>query len=198
MKPSRTKKDLNVVFLDRDGVINQDRVDYVKSWTEFQFIPGSLDALHQLTHAGYRIIVITNQSAINRNMVSEKTLQQIHDNMARAVTAHGGHIEAIFYCPHAPDDGCSCRKPAPGLIHRAQEKYRIDLPKTCMIGDSLRDIECAQKAGCGRTILVRTGYGTESECLCKEKGISPDYVADDLKHAVEWLLEKSSTLNAQR
>jgi D-glycero-D-manno-heptose 1,7-bisphosphate phosphatase len=183
---------LKTVFLDRDGVINQDRADYVKSWAEFQFIPGSLDALQRLTYAGYRIFVITNQSVINRNMVSEKALQDIHNNMAGAVADQGGHIEAVLYCPHMPEDGCACRKPAPGLMLQAQQRYDINLSRASMIGDSLKDIECARNAGCGTIILVRTGYGAKTENQCKERGITPDHVAEDLWHAVQWLLEKSS------
>jgi D-glycero-D-manno-heptose 1,7-bisphosphate phosphatase len=188
---------LKVIFVDRDGVINQDRPDYVKSWTEFQFIPGSLEALKRLTVEGYRIIVITNQSVINRHMVSQQELQEIHSNMVRAAAAHGGDIEAVFYCPHVPDDRCSCRKPAQGLIRQAQEKYQIDLSETSMIGDSLKDMQCARKAGCENVILVRTGHGVKTEGLCREKGITPDFVADDLKSAVEWLLNSGSRLKAE-
>lgn len=188
MTLSQRDDSLKFIFVDRDGVINEDRADYVKRWAEFQFIAGSLDALQRLTDSGYRIIVITNQSVINRNMVSKKELQEIHSNMAKAIAAHGGHVEAIFFCPHGPDDGCDCRKPAPGLIRQAQAKYDMNLAQTCMIGDSLKDILCARRAGCGKAILVRTGYGTETERQCMKKGVSPDYVADDLNEAVDWLL----------
>lgn len=178
--------------MDRDGVINKDRPDYVKSWSEFEFLPGSLDALKILTLNGYRIIVVTNQSVINRGMVTEAGLQSIHEKMTGAVTSHGGSIEAIYYCPHAPEDGCDCRKPAPGLIYRAQADYGLDLSDTCMIGDSLKDILCAQSAGCGSVILVRTGHGQETERLCREGDAKADHVANDLKAAVEWLLDQSS------
>jgi D-glycero-D-manno-heptose 1,7-bisphosphate phosphatase len=179
---------LKIIFMDRDGVINEDRPDYVKKWSEFEFLPGSLDALKLLTLNGYHIILITNQSVINRRIVTAAGLQEIHKKMTGAVVDHGGNIEAIYYCPHLPEDGCNCRKPEPGLICRAQADYGLDLSETCMIGDSLKDIRCARRAGCGRVILVRTGHGKEAERLCRDAGIEADYVADDLMAAVEWLL----------
>ena len=174
--------------MDRDGVINKDRFDYIKSWSEFEFLSGSLDALKLLSLNGYQIILITNQSMINRRIASAERLQEIHKKMTAAVVDHGGAIEAIYYCPHAPDEGCSCRKPEPGLIYQAQGDYGLDLYKTCMIGDSMKDISCARRAGCGRVILVRTGHGKETECLCENSDTKPDYVADDLMAAVKWLL----------
>ncbi|MBW2107072.1 MAG: D-glycero-beta-D-manno-heptose 1,7-bisphosphate 7-phosphatase [Deltaproteobacteria bacterium] len=185
---------MKVVLLDRDGVINEDRSDYVKDWSEFQFISGSLEALARLTRAGYRILVITNQSVINRKLVSLAGLETIHRNMTQAVAAYGGKIEAIYYCPHVPEDRCGCRKPKAGLILQAQKDYAFDPAHVCMIGDSAKDIECAQRAGCGKTILVRTGYGRHTECACHLNGPKPDHVADDLKSAVEWLLQAESSL----
>ncbi|MCK4390658.1 MAG: D-glycero-beta-D-manno-heptose 1,7-bisphosphate 7-phosphatase [Desulfobacterales bacterium] len=182
---------MKVVFIDRDGVINKDRPDYIKIWSEFEFLPGSLAALNLLTLNGYHVILITNQSVINRGIVTEARLQEIHKKMTRTVVDHGGSIEAIYYCPHSPEDGCDCRKPEPGLIYRAQADYGLDLSKTCMIGDSLKDILCARRAGCGRVILVRTGHGKETERLCTDAGVKPDYVADDLMAAVKWLRGES-------
>ena len=179
---------MKVVFIDRDGVINKDRHDYVKSWSEFCPIPGSIEALRLLRLHGYSIIVITNQSPINRKIIDRAELQEIHNNMVTMIKARGGDIEAIYYCPHVPEEGCDCRKPKPGLIYRAQSDYGLELSEICMIGDSLKDIECARKAGCGKAVLVRTGHGIEAERLCEEKGIVPDYVADDLMAAAKWLL----------
>lgn len=181
---------MKFVLLDRDGVINEDRRDYVKHWSEFRFISGSLEALARLTRAGYRIIVITNQSVINRKMVSRAGLETIHRNMKEAVSTHGGKIEAVYYCPHVPDDQCACRKPRPGLILQAQKDYGFDPAQVCMIGDSAKDIACAQRAGCAKSILVRTGYGRQTEQSCRLGGPKPDRVVDDLKSAVHWLLEQ--------
>ena len=179
---------MGYVFLDRDGVINEDRADYVKDWSEFTFIPGSLKALRLLTEAGFRIVVITNQSIINRGLVTPQGLDTIFSLMKEAVRSHGGHIEAIFHCPHTPEDQCNCRKPKPGLLYQARTRYGLDLGTVPMIGDSLKDLQCARSAGCSQAILVRTGYGRETEALGYQQGIIPDFIAEDLLGAVMWLL----------
>ncbi|MGD8470933.1 MAG: D-glycero-beta-D-manno-heptose 1,7-bisphosphate 7-phosphatase [Desulfobacterales bacterium] len=177
-----------VVFLDRDGTINQDSADYIKSWPEFVFLPRSIEALCDLTAAGFTSIVITNQSAIARKLISPRELENIHSKMKAAVESQGGKICDIFFCPHLPGDGCDCRKPAPGLIYHAQQKHDIDLSAAVMIGDSARDIECAHKAGCGRSILVKTGNIREAQQILAEKALPPDYVAQDLYDATRWLI----------
>jgi len=168
------------VFLDRDGVINRDSPDYVKSWAEFEFLPGSLEAIRHLTENGFTIIIITNQSAIDRKMLSAKELGHIHLRMREACRAHGGNIRDIFFCPHTPEKKCDCRKPKPGLIFQAETKYNIDIPDTVMIGDSAKDIECARNADCRQTILVRTGNFSEAMRQLAEKNIQPDFIAKDL------------------
>lgn len=179
---------MKVVFVDRDGVINEDRADYVKRWSEFRPIPGSIGALKRLTDHGYAVIVVTNQSVINRKMVVRAELDRIHRRMGSLVQAEGGEIQAVYYCPHRPEDGCECRKPRPGLILQAQSDFGLTLSDTCMIGDSFKDVECAKAAGCGTTILVRTGHGEETERVCRRTGVMPDHVAADLAAAVSWLL----------
>ena len=177
-----------VVFLDRDGVINRDSSDYIKSWSEFEFLPGSLEALTLLTLNEFATIIITNQSVIHRKMVSRKELEHIHNMMKKAVTSNGGQITDIFYCTHVPEDRCNCRKPNPGLILKAKQKYRIHIAASVMIGDSAKDIECARNAGCGHAVLVKTGNGEEAEKILKEKSIFPDFIAQDLLDAVGWIL----------
>jgi D-glycero-D-manno-heptose 1,7-bisphosphate phosphatase len=177
-----------VVFLDRDGVINRDSPDYIKSWSEFEFLPGSLEAIKLLTLNGFTTIVITNQSAIRRKMVSEKVLDHIHTRMKQAVTSNGGQIKDIFFCPHIPEDRCHCRKPNPGLLFKARQKYRIDISTSVMVGDSAKDIECARNAGCGHAVLVKTGNGSQAEKILKEKQIVPDFIARDLLEAVGWII----------
>ena len=184
----KTKTLQKVVFLDRDGVINRDSPDYIKSWSEFEFLPGSLEAIKLLTLNGFATIVITNQSVINRKMVSRKELDYMHTMMKEAVTSTGGQIKDIFYCPHVPEDRCNCRKPNPGLIFMAKQKYRIDIATSVMVGDSAKDIECARNAGCGYAVLVKTGNGDEAEKILKEKSIYPDLIARDLLEAVSWIL----------
>ncbi len=179
---------MKFVLLDRDGVINEDSPDYIKNWSEFHFIPGSLDALAVLHSHGYQVVIITNQSIIGRNMVDPSTLAETHRNLIQAVEADGGKIRDIFFCPHTPDDGCKCRKPAPGLILNAQKKFGFDLAETAMIGDSEKDMLAARNAGCGRAVLVSTGNGNKAREALDRKGKTPDHIAANLKGAVEWLV----------
>jgi len=180
-----------VVFLDRDGVINRDSPNYIKSWEEYEFLPDSLEAIKRLALNEFTTIIITNQSVINRKMVSRKGLEHIHTMMKTAIQAHGGEIKDIFYCPHVPEDSCDCRKPKPGLIYQARQKHHIDLRAAVMVGDSAKDIECARNAGCRAAVLVRTGNGIAAEKALNTKHIFPDYVARDLFDAVEWIVSKT-------
>ncbi len=180
-----------VIFLDRDGVINRDSPNYIKCWEEFEFLPGSLEALRLLTQAGYHLILITNQSIINRGMATAEDLAHTHRRLREAVAAAGGRIFDIFFCPHQPDEHCDCRKPKPGLILQAQARHGIELARTIMIGDSGRDIRCGRQAGCGATILVRTGYKPDVEQRLAAEGLHPDAVADDLLAAARWILARN-------
>ncbi|MBU4413817.1 MAG: D-glycero-beta-D-manno-heptose 1,7-bisphosphate 7-phosphatase [Proteobacteria bacterium] len=187
-----TKRKLlkNVVFIDRDGAINRNSPDYIKSWSEFEFLPGSIDAIKLLNLNGFVVIIITNQSVINRNMVSLDGLEYINSMMKSAFKSGGGEIKDIFYCPHIPEDRCDCRKPEPGLIYRAQKTYHIDLANSVMVGDSVKDIMCARNAGCGLSILVKTGNGVDAEKILAQKKIFPDYVAENLLDAAKWIVSQ--------
>lgn len=179
-----------VIFLDRDGVINHDSPDYIRSRAEFEFLPGSLDAIRRLTENGYTLIVITNQSAVARGFITPEELNAIHKTMCETVKQHGGRITDIFFCPHLPEERCSCRKPKPGLIYQAKQRYDIDLARSVMVGDSAKDIGCARNAGCGQAVLVRTGYKDETHMLAA-KGIVPDAVCEDLSDAARYITERS-------
>jgi D-glycero-D-manno-heptose 1,7-bisphosphate phosphatase len=179
-----------VVFLDRDGVINKDSPAYIKDWKEFEFIPDSLEALQRLAAANITTIIISNQSAVNRGLMDLETLLDIHRRLKESVTASGGHIEDIFFCPHRPDEKCICRKPQTGLIRQACRRYNIDVKKTIMVGDSVRDIECARNAGCAAAVLVKSGYGREAADILTRKGISIDCIAEDLAAAIDWILSR--------
>ncbi|MEE8400400.1 MAG: D-glycero-beta-D-manno-heptose 1,7-bisphosphate 7-phosphatase [Desulfobacterales bacterium] len=187
-----------VVFRDRDGVINRDSSQYVKCWSEFEFLPGSKAAIRSLTINGYTIFIITNQSIINRKMVPLTTLEDIHTRMMAAVDAAGGKIEHIFFCPHTPEENCACRKPRPGLIHQAQESYDIDLSTATMVGDNAKDIGCARNSGCESAILVRTGAGLEAEKALQDNKQLPDHVATDLAAAARWIIDIHSKTDPVR
>ena len=177
----------NVVFLDRDGVINHDSPDYIKSWEEFEFLPGSIDAIVKLTRKHCPVIIISNQSAVGRNLMSRTELDRIFSNMGSAIESRGGRILEVFFCPHQPEDNCDCRKPRPGLIFKARDKYDIDLASAVMVGDSLRDIECARNAGCGRAVLVESGYEPIDLETLRHSNNEPDHIAPDLRHAADWI-----------
>jgi D-glycero-D-manno-heptose 1,7-bisphosphate phosphatase len=144
-----------VIFLDRDGVINEKapKADYVKTWDEFRFLPGVLDAIRTLTEHGYDIYLISNQAGIARGMMTEDDLSTIHANMQTEIEANGGRIAGIYYCPHGWDDNCECRKPKPGMFYRAGRDHGINLTKTVFIGDDERDKEAGDAAGV-ETVLV--------------------------------------------
>src|SRR5256712_8147978 len=144
------------VFLDRDGVINRRRPDHVKSWEEFEFLPGSLDGLADLRSMDPRVIVIPNQGVAGRGLLAAEGLRQIHTRMLQAIRATGGHVEAVYACLHAPAQGCTCRKPAPTLFYRASDDLGIRLSDSIMVGDSPTDVDAARAAGC-RPVLISDG-----------------------------------------
>ncbi|MDR4125289.1 D-glycero-beta-D-manno-heptose 1,7-bisphosphate 7-phosphatase [Alcaligenaceae bacterium LG-2] len=149
---------MKLAILDRDGVINEDSDAFIKSPEEWQAIPGSLDAIARLSRAGWRVVVATNQSGLARGLFSMDTLNAIHARMRRELADAGGFVDAIFICPHGPDDGCRCRKPAPGLFEDIASRYDTSLQGVPAVGDSLRDLQAATALGC-TPWLVRTGKG---------------------------------------
>ena len=149
---------MKLVILDRDGTINQDSDQYIKSPLEWKPIPGSLEAIARLTQNGWRVAVATNQSGIARGLFDMSTLNAIHAEMHRAVGQAGGRIDAIFFCPHAADSNCECRKPKPGLLREIASRFDVELKGVPMIGDSLRDVEAAAAVG-AQPYLVLTGKG---------------------------------------
>ncbi|GGP27784.1 D,D-heptose 1,7-bisphosphate phosphatase [Silvimonas amylolytica] len=157
---------LKLLILDRDGVINEDDPGYIKSPEEWIPIPGSLEAMGELTRAGWSLVVATNQSGVARGYYTVETLNRIHARMYKAVNEAGGHIDAVFFCPHGPEDHCGCRKPLPGMILDIVRRYNIQPADCIMVGDSQRDLDCIVAAG-GRAILVRTGNGTKTEAADK-------------------------------
>lgn len=180
---------MRAVFLDRDGVINENRPDHVTSWETFRFLPGALRALQLLAHAEFQVFVITNQAIINRQLIDHTGLATIHRRMRQTILAHGGRIRELRYCPHLPGERCTCRKPEPGMIVGLGHDYGIDLTNAYLVGDALSDLAAGQAAGC-RTIIVRTGRGAEQLAALPPGAQPPDHVADDLLAAVLWMLSR--------
>lgn len=178
---------MQLVILDRDGVINHERHDFVKSPEEWQPLPGSLEAIARATRAGCRVVVATNQSGLARGLFDIDALNAIHLKMQRSVAGIGGAIDAVFFCPHGPDAGCPCRKPEPGLLNEISARLRRPLGGVPAIGDRLADIEAARRAG-AKPILVRTGHGQHT----LEAGIGLELVPiyDDLAQALDDLLDE--------
>ncbi|MBI3900441.1 MAG: D-glycero-beta-D-manno-heptose 1,7-bisphosphate 7-phosphatase [Gammaproteobacteria bacterium] len=175
---------MKIVILDRDGVINQDADDYIKSPEEWIPVPGSLEAIARLHREGYRVVVISNQSGVARGLFDTDMLMQIHAKMIEAVRAKGGEIDSIYFCPHGPDDGCRCRKPLPGLFEEVADRLKVNLQNVYAVGDSERDLIAARDAT-ARPVLVRTGKGRRT--LRKNKQLEVP-VYDDLAAFTDALL----------
>lgn len=174
-----------LLILDRDGVINFDSPDYIKSPAEWRPLPGSLEAIAKARAAGWTVAVATNQSAVGRGMIDDADLEDINNAMLEAVEEAGGMIDLLVWCPHHPDDGCDCRKPKPGLLHRIGTELEMPLQEAVLVGDSCRDLEAASAAGV-TAWLVRSGNGVKSESRCGNLAAA---VFDDLATAIDHLLE---------
>ena len=153
---------MKLVILDRDGVINEDSDNYIKSVDEWRPIPGSLEAIARLNHAGYHVVLATNQSGVGRGLFEVSTLNAIHDKMHRALAQIGGRIDAIFFCPHAQEANCGCRKPKAGLLEEISHRFNVDLKGVPCVGDALRDLQAAATMG-ATPMLVLTGKGEKTQ-----------------------------------
>lgn len=179
-----------VVVLDRDGVINEDSLDYIKTPDEWHALPGSLEAIAKLNEAGYEVAIATNQAGVGRGLFSMETLWNIHRKMLAEIHASGGYVKRIFFCPHPPEDNCACRKPKPGLLQQIAEHFACGFDRMIMIGDAVTDLGAAEAAGV-RFILVRTGKGAQTEiALAQTKNLE---IYDDLAAAVTALVSEKGT-----
>jgi D-glycero-D-manno-heptose 1,7-bisphosphate phosphatase len=176
---------MKLVILDRDGVINQDSDQFIKTPDEWKPIPGSLEAIARLNHAGFRVIVASNQSGIGRGLFDMGALNAINDKMYRALAQAGGRIDALFYCPHAADANCGCRKPKPGMFTDIAQRFNVDLAGVPSVGDSLRDLQAAAAVG-AQPVMVLTGKGSKTQAA----GGLPDntLVFADLAEAVRHIV----------
>ncbi|MFO7602963.1 MAG: D-glycero-beta-D-manno-heptose 1,7-bisphosphate 7-phosphatase [Gammaproteobacteria bacterium] len=176
---------MKLIILDRDGVINEDSDDFIKSTEEFIPIAGSLEAIARLNQSGYSVAIATNQSGIARGLYSLDTLNSMHEKLHRLLAPFGGHIDAIFFCPHGPDAHCECRKPKIGMFNEIKQRFGIELYDVFAVGDSLRDVQAAQAAG-ANPVLVRTGKGERT--LANGEGIEAVPVFANLAAFVDELL----------
>lgn len=178
------------VLIDRDGVIVRNRDDYVKSRLEMEILPGALEALGRLSTRGHRVFVVTNQSAIGRGLTTLNEVDSMHSQLAYEARRFGGEIEAFLVCPHTPDDGCDCRKPAPGLLYQARDRYGVDLDSAVVIGDWETDAQAARAAGC-TSILVMNGRAGDKDAN------GADHAVKDISEAVELILNRNGSLRVR-
>jgi len=186
---------MKLVILDRDGVINHDSANFIKSPSEWMPISGSLEAIALLNQSGYKVAVATNQSGISRGLFDMTTLNNIHDKMHRELAIVGGRIDAIFYCPHAADEHCHCRKPDTGMIEEIGLRFSMELQGVPAVGDALRDLQAFTSAGC-QPILVRTGKGEATLAAANQ---NPDkalpentWICADLAEAAQRIIAELS------
>lgn len=185
-----------LVILDRDGTINRDSDEYVKSADEWVPLPGALEAIARLNHAGWQVVIASNQSGLGRGLFDVAALNAMHAKMHKLLAAAGGRVEAVFYCPHSPEETCNCRKPLPGLYEQIGERFGVDLKGVPTVGDSLRDLQAGAAAGCA-THLVHTGKGEK----LKGQPLPADFppgtqVHADLSAFADWLLAEPQGAHA--
>jgi D-glycero-D-manno-heptose 1,7-bisphosphate phosphatase len=189
---------VKLIILGRDGILNDFRDDHVKAPEEWYPIPGALESVARLNHAGWHAVVATNQSGIGRGMIDMASVNAVHSHMFKALMAVGGRIDAVFFCPHTPEDQCDCRKPLPGLMNDIGKRYGIDLKHVPMVADTLRDLQAAHAAGC-EPHLVCTGRaaGLDAQQIRQLIGQVPGARAHaDLAALAEHLLTRGSAVPA--
>jgi D-glycero-D-manno-heptose 1,7-bisphosphate phosphatase len=179
---------VSAIFLDRDGVIIENRDHYVRSWQDVEFLPGALPALARARGSSYKFVMVTNQSAVGRGILTHSLAAAINDQVLFEIERCGGRIDAAYICPHAPRDNCECRKPKPGLLLQAARELHIDLASSVMIGDAVTDLQAGQAAGVGQRILVLTGRGTRQARLPGAQLLEPFTEYPDLAAALASLI----------
>lgn len=179
---------MKLIVLDRDGVINHDSDEYIKSKEEWLPIDGSLEAIARLNHSGYTVVLASNQSGLARGYFDIEALSSMHRKMDEMLEKIGGRVDAVFYCPHGPDDGCACRKPRPGMLLEIGQRFNVSLKDVTFIGDSISDIKAASNAN-AKAMLVRTGKGVKAEKILQAECKSEIPIYDDLSAAVTAILQ---------
>jgi len=175
------------IFLDRDGVILENRLDYIRNWEQAIILPGALASLARISKSSYKLVIITNQAGVGRGLISREIVDEINEKLIEKVEQAGGRIDGIYVCPHSPDDGCDCRKPRPGMIWQAARELDIDLKNSILVGDNLSDLQAGRAAAVGRLVLVRTGLGDVFAGALVEAGFVEVDVFDDREQALSSL-----------
>ena len=176
------------IFMDRDGVIIENRENYVCKWADVEVYPQALRALASASHSAYKIVIITNQAGIGKGIIPLETATEINQHLVRTIERAGGRVDGLYMCPHTPQDQCECRKPRPGMILQAARALSLDLSRSWMIGDALSDLQAGQAAGVGHIALVRTGLGTQQAQLTESANLEPFHLYTDLTDAIQHLL----------
>ena len=173
------------IFLDRDGVLIENRLDYIRDWSQVKIIPEAIHALSRTTFRNYKIVIITNQSAVGRGLILPESADEINRRLVDLIQHQGGKVDRVYMCVHKPDDDCSCRKPRPGLLLQATRELSLDLQRSWMIGDAWSDVQAGQRAGVRHTVLLRTGRGAEQLLQPCPAELAGHLVFDDLPMAFD-------------
>jgi D-glycero-D-manno-heptose 1,7-bisphosphate phosphatase len=176
------------IFLDRDGVIIENKSDYVRDWSEVKIFPEAIQTLSHSALRNYKIVVVTNQSAIGRGLISLETATEINRRLVHFIHDCGGKVDGVYLCPHKPDDDCSCRKPKPGLLLQAAGELSLDLRRSWMIGDAWSDVQAGQNAGVQHAVLLKTGRGREELLLPRPENITSHLIFDNLFQAINAII----------
>jgi D-glycero-D-manno-heptose 1,7-bisphosphate phosphatase len=181
------------IFLDRDGVLIENRSDYVRDWSQVKIIPEAIHALSLATAKNYKIIIVTNQSAVGRGLVLQTNAEEINRQLVNLIYHRGGQVDGVYMCPHKPDDNCVCRKPMPGLLLQAAKELSLDLQRSWMIGDAWSDLQAGQRAGVRHTILLKTGRGSEQLLQPCPEEITGHLIFDNLLLAFDAIFSIGNT-----
>ena len=181
------------IFLDRDGVLIENRPNYVREWSQVKILPEAICALSVPAISKYKIVIVTNQSAIGRGLISQKSADDINSRLVSLIQGQGGRVDAVYMCHHKPEDSCLCRKPKPGLLLQAASELFLDLPRSWMIGDAWSDVQAGQAAGVRQAILLRTGRGPEQLMQSRSEDAPHQLVFDNLPRAIDAILSMDNT-----
>jgi D-glycero-D-manno-heptose 1,7-bisphosphate phosphatase len=180
------------VFLDRDGVLIENREDYLREWSQVAVFPKTFSSLKSIQNAGYKIVIVTNQSAVGRGLITLRAAKEINQRLVELIRENGGQVDGLYLCPHRPEDGCECRKPKPGMLLQAARELSLDLNRSWLIGDAWSDLQAGRAVNVRGEILVKTGRGLDQLSQPKPGDLDACLIANDLPDAINTILSKTS------